>query len=127
MSPSELRTLRLVAAFFVGIAAFLAATGQWTSAGGVLGMLLFFSVVAIWRGKRFTDPQAEPKEGEARTRKLISRTLPLLLIFFVALAAYDVFDEDWFGAGYAGVCFGAALVGMHLNRRRLSEIEPRGS
>lgn len=81
----ELRTLRLTAIVFVGIAAFLAATGQRGSAGAVLGVLLFFSAVVVWRGRQFTNPQAEPKEGEARTRRLISRTVPFLLLFFVAL------------------------------------------
>jgi len=127
MNSSELRTLRLIAIFSVGIAALLAAAGQWASAGAVLALLLFFSAVVVWRGRQFSNPQAEPKEGEARTRRLISRTVPFLLVFFIALAVYDVVDEDWFGAGYASVCFGAALVGMYLNRRRLSEIGPRES
>jgi hypothetical protein len=64
------------------------------------------------------------KEGEARTRRLISRVLPFLLIFFVGLAVYDIVDGDWLGAGYIAVCFVAGLVGLFLNRRRLSEIEP---
>ena len=127
MNPGELRTLPLIVIFFVGIAAFLAATNQWASAGAVLGLLLFFSAVVVWRGRQFSNPRTEPQEGETRTRRLISRAVPLLLIFFVALAIYDVTDEDWFGVGYAGVCFGAVLVGGYFNRRRLSEIAPRES
>jgi O-antigen/teichoic acid export membrane protein len=127
MNSSELQSLRLIALFTVGIAAFLAVSGQWASAGALLGLLIVFSLFVTWRSRRFSSPQNEPKDREARVRRTISRVLPLLLVFFVALAAYDVFDEDWFGAGYAGVCFGAALVGMYFNRRRLAEIEPQRS
>ncbi len=125
MNSTNLRTLRLIAAFVVGIAAFLAAKGEWASVGAALCLLLFFSAVVVWRTRRFSNPQPEPKDGEAGTRELISRVLPFLLILFVGLAVYDIVDEDWFGAGYAGVCFGAGLVGLFLNRRRLSEIESR--
>lgn len=127
MNASKLQSLRLIALFTVGVAAFLAVSGRWTSAGALLGLLIVFSLFVTWRSRRFSDPQTEPKDREARVRRTISRVLPLLLVFFVALAAYDVFDEDWFGAGYAGVCFAAALVGMYFNRRRLAEIEPQRS
>jgi small-conductance mechanosensitive channel len=123
MNSGELRTLRLIAIFSLGIAAFLAATGQWASAGAALGVLLLFSAVVVWRSRRFTNHQAEPKEDEARTRRVIARVLPLLLVFFTAFAIYDALDEDWLGAAFAGACFGAVLVGTQLNRRRLSEIQ----
>jgi hypothetical protein len=125
MNSSELQSLRLIAVFIVGIAAFRAASGHWASAGAFLGLLIVFSLFVTWRSRRFSEPQIEPKDREARVRRAISRALPLLLVFFVALAAYNVFDEHWFGAGHAGVCFGAALAGMYFNRRRLAEIEPQ--
>ena len=94
MNPEELRSLRLIAIFFVGIAAFLAATGRWASAGAVLVLLLVFSAIVVWRSKRFDSFSAEPKEGEVRTRRMIARALPVLLVF-----------------------------GLYLNRRRLAEIQ----
>jgi len=125
MSSNELRTLRFIAVIFVGMAAFQAASGQWASAGAALGLLLVFSVGVILRSRRFPTPQVEPEEAEARIRRIAARVMPLFLVFFVALAVYDIVDDDWFGAGHAGFCFGVALVGLYLNRRWLSEVRPR--
>ena len=65
---------------------------------------------------------ADPRESELRTRRLIARALPLLLIFFVALAIYDAIDGDWFGTVWAAVCLGVALVCLQMNRRWLSRM-----
>jgi hypothetical protein len=65
------------------------------------------------------------RPDEVRTRRLIDRVMPLMLIFFGACAVYFSFVGDWSGAGWFAFCLGWGAFGMWLNRRWLSRIEPR--
>lgn len=125
MNSNGSQTRRLIAVFFVGGAAFLAATGQWASAATALGMLLILFAILTWRDRRGSEPPGGPQEEEARIRRAISRALPILLVIFLAGAVYNLVAGDWFGAGYAGLSFVAALVALYFNRRRSAEIEQR--
>lgn len=122
MSHAELRTLRLIALIITGIAALQAAQGNWATAGMTLVALSVFSAIAVWRSKHRTAPAERPEEEEVRTRKLIARALPFLLVFFVGFGVLNALAGYWFGVAWAGVCFGVAVIGALLNRRRLSEL-----
>ena len=124
MRPGELQALRLIGFGLCGFAAFQAAQERWAAVGANLGLLLVFSAVVVWRSRRAADAGVQSVDDEPRTRRLIARFLPVLLVFFVALAVFNIIHRDWFGAAWAAVTFGVALVGLEMNRRRLAEIQP---
>jgi hypothetical protein len=117
----ERRILSLIAVIIVGLAAARAAGGNWASAGMMLGGLVLFSAISIWRASRLTAAPTDPVENETRTRRLIARVLPVMIVFFGGVAVYLAIHGDWSGAAWFVFGIGWSLLGIYLNRRWLAE------